>query len=87
MRTHGIHSKYPPLVAGHPSPTPPFDFFSFSSIDKTKERTQALFSLLHPTGPAARDLCFLSSSSRLDVVLHVLDLGGLLANGLWVLSF
>jgi hypothetical protein len=47
--------KIPPLVAGHPSPTPPFDFSHFSSIDKTKERrTQALFSLLHPTGPAAR---------------------------------
>ena len=53
MRTHGIHSKYPPLVAGHPSLTPPFDFSHFSSIDKTKERTQALFSLLHPTDPAA----------------------------------
>uniref|UniRef100_A0A2N9F2S3 Uncharacterized protein n=1 Tax=Fagus sylvatica TaxID=28930 RepID=A0A2N9F2S3_FAGSY len=30
------------------------DFNAGVSIDKTKERTQALFSLLHPTGPAAR---------------------------------
>jgi hypothetical protein len=59
----------PPLVAGHPSPTPPFDFSHFSSIDKTKERkTQALFSLLHPTGPAARGRKqIFSSSSTIQV--------------------
>ena len=41
-------------MAGHPSPTPPIDFSHFSNIDKTKERTQALFPLLHPTGPVVR---------------------------------
>jgi hypothetical protein len=50
-----MESTQNPPFSGWPSKShPPFDFSHLFGIDKTKERTQALFSLLHPSGPAAR---------------------------------